>query len=65
VQVSGHSSKFRAPWVLLAVGLVIFSGLVVTYQLAFVHRVGLAGSIAVCADARREANGVGPGNNLL
>ena len=47
MQVSGHSSKFRLAWDLLAVGLVILSGLVVTYQLAFAHGVGFDGSIFV------------------
>ena len=47
--VIAHSSKFRASWDLCALTLVMAGSLLVSYQLAFSHRVTLFGSIIVYA----------------
>jgi hypothetical protein len=49
MRVIGHNSKFRGTWDLCAAGLVVASCLLVSYQLAFVHRVTFRGSALLYA----------------
>ena len=49
VDVIRYSSRFRITWDVIAAALVMVSSLAVTYQVAFVHRVNLRGSIFIYA----------------
>ena len=49
MRVIGQSSRFRATWDVCAAGLAVAGCLLVSYQLAFVHRVTFLGSTIVYA----------------
>ena len=49
MRVIGQSSRFRATWDVCAAGLAVIGCLLVTYELAFGHRVTLLGSTIVYA----------------